>query len=195
MLANRLIKRPPILWLITIITFSTSMVNAQTSWKTFKHPLHKYSISYPPDWALNNMTAVMSFVPPIKSGDSLPAESVNIALDNRKEEPITLDKLAEEYLDQIKQLMGAAGKVKQSKTTIGGLPAVKFDELFEAQGIKQHVNQYIVMKSNIAYIITFNALQTTYPKYQPTAQKIIDSFKLGTEDSKSAQKKRTGNSK
>ena len=162
-----------------ILMIFSATAHAQDGWKTFTHPIHKYSISYPADWIERDKTDYMGFLsPPEDSTDKL-SENVNVVVEDYSQKIImTLDTLVRQNKAAVKKMMGPESKLEESRITLLGEPTSMFDNQWTNNGYHMHLRQFYLIHNNVAYIFTFTALDMTFYKYEETAMKIINSFKF-----------------
>ncbi len=165
--------------ILFIFLWSAMIAFEQNDWKTLKGD--DYSIQYPDDWTLkqtNVMGAKFILFSQLSGPDDKFRDNINLIVQNLPDSRITLDKLVEISIQQIKELITDA-KIIESKRIQG-----KTSDYHKIIYTGKHgvfflkYMQYVWVIDNKAYILTFTAEEKSFDKFFETAKRIMDSFKI-----------------
>jgi hypothetical protein len=147
-------------------------------WKT----LHEsnYSVDYPSTWELNQTKGMGTSFILFARGEAEGKfrENVNLMIQDLTGMGIDLNKYVEVSEQQIRTMLANAKIIgsKRIKTAAG-----EYHEIMYAgdQGA-YHLQwkQYYWVQGEKAYVLTYTATQATYDQYFPTADKVLNSFKI-----------------
>jgi len=149
-----------------------------TDWATFIDSTNTYTLSYPADWNAKVIEGAQFWRSPMEDKHDIFRVNVNLVMQDMPTPPVTL----KEYTDLSRQQingMGGVGKVlSERKVDLNGQEAMEMvcDFLYEGSATK--VKNIFFIKGKHVYLFTFTALPETYDQYEPTASKLMWSFKF-----------------
>jgi len=147
---------------------------------TYENPVEGIRIKYPAGWAKNEEQepSRISFYSPLESESDMFSEHVNILIDDRFTQPITLVEYEEIILDQLDYFFTDYRIVSTSKTTLANSPAHEMVYTATQEKSTAKILQIFTIKDNKVYVITFGAEPNRYSEYLDIAQEMINSFEI-----------------
>ena len=167
---------------IIAVCLATQLCHCQntsnTAWSQLE--TNNFKVRYPASWKLDETGKAGSiffiFAPPDSTGDPF-FENLNLVVQNLQESGIDLDKFVEISESQVKTMMANSQIIKSAR--LDGNPACHEIVFSGTSGIyKLKFRQFYWLINKKSYVLTFTATQNSYSDYLPTAEKIMDSFKL-----------------
>ena len=146
-------------------------------WETFSDA--DYSIQYPADWTLNNQgsmgTSFFIFAPLDKESNQF-RENINLLIQDLSGLNLDLDSYVKISEEQIEKLVSNLKMFESSRKKANGSEFHKF--VYDgSQGVlKLHIKQYVWLKDEKAYILTYTTEQTQKDKHEDLSEKIMSSF-------------------
>lgn len=166
---------------LVVICFCFTTLNAQSvNWKTAEK--NNYSLKHPADWEVNLEgqmgTDIILFSPVAGEGD-LFRENVNVYIEALPNDEIDLATYIGFTEQNIKGFFTNFNMLESVLLEIDSKPVHKL--LYTAdQGLyKLTFEQYISLKGDKAYVLTFTSEQNSYEEYKEVGEKILSSFRLG----------------
>jgi PsbP-like protein len=163
-------------------TTSTSTTTAPISnFQTYSNSAFGIKMQYPSDWLKLNLSANTSsaLIVVFKSPPGTLLGSLNIIAQNLSSQNITLSKLVDMNVNNLKQSGRIVNLVASTPSTLADNPAYKIVYTsISSRGIIFEAMQIFSLIGHKAYFITYVVPSTNYPSYLPTIQAIINSIKI-----------------
>ena len=192
----------------TITTTSTTIskqqalaqTNDNSTFKTYENPAYGIRVQYPSDWEKvepgqisqeSSFNIIVGFVSPKESvSDTSPPAALSIGIHNLSSsssyQNTTLDQYTDVHINAIRREQESL--VESTTTTLSaGSNNTLAQKVVYVNSQGQEVMQVWTIKENKAYHITYAADVARYTDYLPLAQKIIDSFEIGTMSTQEVQ--------
>lgn len=147
---------------------------------TYENPADGIRIKYPAGWVkeeLQSPSRTLFYSPPESESDTF-SEQVNILIDDRFTQPITLDEYEELILDQLKYFFTDYNIISTGETTLANNPALEMVYTATQEKSTAKILQVFTIKNNKVYVITFVSEPREYSDYFGTAQEMINSFEI-----------------
>jgi len=164
--------------LMSIVFLSFSLKTGNEEWKT--HETKYYKIEYPSTWDLNLSgqmnTKFMIFAPTESASDKF-KENVNLISEATKAEQ-TLDTYIKTSIEQIKKVLSGVKIIEDKRIKNNNDEYHKLVYQVKQGAFNLNILQNIRIVKNKSYVLTFTAEKSKYKSYLPTAEKIMDPFKL-----------------
>jgi serine/threonine-protein kinase len=182
----------------TSTTISKQQALAQTNddnstFKTYENPAYGIRVQYPSDWEKVepgqisqeiSFIIIVGFVSPKESvSDTSPPAALSIGIHNLSSsssyQNTTLDQYTDVHVNAIRREQESL--IESTTTTLSASNNNTLaHKVVYVNNQGQEVIQVWTIKENKAYHITYAADVARYPDFLPLAQKIIDSFEIGT---------------
>lgn len=150
----------------------------------YQNDTYKFRIQYPEKWSKEEgaYSTIVSFKSPEEAGDTF-VENVNVVTEDVSQVPgITPEKYEEAAVDQIKKSTELKNfKQTESKSmTLAGLPgrALVYTAKYGPSDVSLYTRQYLTIKNNTVYIITYTASQEKPNAFMDEVQKMVGSFEI-----------------
>jgi hypothetical protein len=152
---------------------------------TFEDKKFGITIQYPSDWELDaedslpehSLTKVMGFYSPKESDTDSFQESLVIKTE-RLPTSLALNKAAEKLLSNDARSLPKFDLISSKPTVIKGSPAYSLIYTYKDSDFgKIREMDLLVEKSNMMYVLEYNAKPANFDNYFPTIQKMINTFK------------------
>jgi eukaryotic-like serine/threonine-protein kinase len=142
---------------------------------TYDNPVFGISIQYPSGWGRLDLSfledsADIQFYP---LNETSVVENVRIQTTDLPVQNMTLQEYTNTYVSSIEE--GEVDILESTQATLSGLPSQKI-VFITAEGLK--TMQTWTIKDDKVYTITYIAEEEDYENYLPTAQRMIESFKI-----------------
>lgn len=162
----------------------------QQQYSSYANPQDKFSIQYPSDWSVEQggrAGVIATFSSPLESRFDTFAENFIIGVEN-----LTAGASLDNYSRSVVALLesqppGPEFNLTGSpiSTTFGGLPAQKVGFRLTAPNEQGHGSeaalqgvQIWAIDNDTAYVLSFTAEQSTFSRYLPVIDHIVDSFRI-----------------
>ena len=166
-----------------------------STFKVYENPTFAIRMQYPSDWEKvepgqisyeSSFNIIVGFVSPKESvSDTSPPPALSIGIQNLSfSQNITLDQYSAAHINFIRQ---QASVLESNTTTLKGNNNFPAHKIVYINNEGQKIMQVWTIKGDKAYHITYAANETRYNDYLPLAQKIIDSFEIGTMSTQEVQ--------
>ncbi len=147
-------------------------------WETYERD--KFTVNYPSNWELNALGGrFYSFFiySPKSSEDDAVLEMVQLQVSGLSNlgDNVTLEGAVKFFNDKRKFFVSVK---EESWTEKGGHPCYEVIYTVGSGEKKQKMKEYRWVKDNTIYLLSFEALETTFDEYLPIGGKIINSFSL-----------------
>jgi hypothetical protein len=189
----------------TSTTISKQQALAQTNddnstFKLYEKPTFGIRVQYPSDWEKvepgeisdeSSFNIIVGFVSPKESvSDTSPPAALSIGIHNLSSsssyQNTTLDQYTDVHVNAIRREQESLIESTTTTLSASNNNTLAHKVVYvNSQG--QEVMQVWTIKENKAYHITYAADVARYPDYLPLAQKIIDSFEIGTMSTQEVQ--------
>ena len=167
-------------------TNSTSSANntsanntSSTNFLTYSNSTNGIRIQYPSSWLKeesHNQSSndIVKFSAP---AGAAPA-SLNIVGGKPAPQSIPLSVYINASIYLLKHAFGNFTLIESNATTLGGIPAHKmvYTATLPSSGLNLKFMQIFAIKDGKSFVITFGTVPTIFSIYQPTIQKMVDSF-------------------
>ncbi len=163
-----------VICLAIILGFCSVSLVAAEQIQIYKSPLFDFEISYPEDWQVKEISGVTAFISPLDGADDKFSENVNIVIEDISAYQMSAEQYAKEA---DKSWLAADGKLKIidfSQVMLNGEEA--YCTIAENDNLK--FKQYILVKNNRAYVLTYTGQPDGFNKFQDIAENIIKTFKV-----------------
>ncbi len=170
--------------LITTIVLSgvVSFAEEETgiSLEQYNNAEFNLNINYPSDWEVqeNFMGTVAIFLSPQESPTDQFRENLNIVTQDLTQQPMTLDEYFETSIAQIKQLMTDFQQVSSEKVNFLNEEAYSIIYTATQGSFKVKIMQYLYIKDNTAYVVTYSAEEENYNQYISIIEQMLNSFRI-----------------
>jgi hypothetical protein len=171
----------------SLLLTAISSSQAQTEFLTYENNDFGFSIRYPSDWKKeeeytsksSNVNIVVSFAK--QNGSRIDTEAdLYIRTEDFLGKNVTLEDFAQQQKAYTSSLL-AVSSFNESKTIIGNKPAWQLEYIFKGiGGIARHSLNSLMINDNTGYSFVFSTDKKSFDRYFPIAQKMIDSFHIGT---------------
>jgi hypothetical protein len=166
-----------------------------STFKLYENPTFAIRMQYPSDWEkvepgqssqTSNFNIIVGFVSPKESvSDTSPPPALSIGIQNlSSSQNITLDQYSAAHINFIRQ---QASVLESNTINLKGNNNMLAHKIVYINNEGQKIMQVWTIKGDKAYHITYAANETRYNDYLPLAQKIIDSFEIGTMSTQEVQ--------
>jgi hypothetical protein len=140
-----------------------------------------YQIDAPDGWEKkenreNGIHSTIIFSPLENAADNF-KDNVNVVTEKVPSQ-YDLDAYVNTSLANIGKYLTAFREINRSETTVNGIPARVINYNHNMQGYTFDVMVYLLLKNNIAYIITCSTKKGDMEKYRTDFQSIANSFKI-----------------
>jgi hypothetical protein len=163
---------------ITISLLSFSQEKSDSDWSTLDE--NDFSVDYPNSWQLNTsgkMNSVFFLHSEPETNDTF-SENINLITQDLSQQKMSLTEFVDLSLDQVKTALPDSEIIKSEFKEKKGTQYYEVIWKGYVADNNLQFKQYLFMKDNNAYILTFTALQSTFDAYLPKVNKIFNSFKL-----------------
>lgn len=147
----------------------------------FSNAFHKFSVEFPDTWELEQGFSsegldfvVVALSPSEGEGDKF-IENMNILVEELTE-AVPLDQYFDWNLRGLKQELPGFTVKDQSKVEIDGVPMVRIAYTWTVDDSETSTYQYIFVKENKGFVLTFSSNPEKFEQYRPTFDKIARSF-------------------
>jgi hypothetical protein len=172
--------------------------NGNISSLTYENPIYGISIEYPSSWtyqepqqepsANTTIFSIVDIAPPI-SEDPNVVTNFQIGIENL-ESRVSLDQYTRTVINSYRGNLNFSLISVDDSSTLSGRPAyeIVFTDVIEDGVERKSIERGTVDEANNrAYYLAFNTETSTYEKFLPIVQTMIDSFKLSTSDPSSME--------
>ncbi len=152
--------------------------STNTNYKEYKNTVKGFSIYAIKEWHVeeNIKQAAFASFNTEKGKDDF-AESVNILIQDMKENPVTLQQYTDGSVKDIKKLTNA--NIESSEDVMfGGLNGHKIVYSNLAKSINYKKMSVYTIKDGKVYLLTYTAKSDTYSKYSDKIEEVVKSFKF-----------------
>lgn len=152
--------------------------SANTNYKEYKNTVKGFSIYAIKEWHVeeNIKQAAFASFNTKKDKDDF-AESVNILIQDMKENPVTLQQYTDGSVKDIKKLTNANIETSED-VTFGGLNGHKIVYSNLAKSVNYKKMSVYTMKEGKVYLLTYTAKSDTYSKFIDKIEEVVKSFKF-----------------
>ena len=165
-------------------TNSTLNETSDIEWKVYKNPILGFEVKYPSDWILEEGNNGISTHPITKQltdkeGHILEPHPIFKLFFDNSQKIESLDKFTRERVNYYQVLNGF--KISQlNSTNLGPYPGNKivFTWTPTNDNVLRKTMEIDAIIENYPYIVTFDSFESTYAKYLPIVEKMLDSFKI-----------------
>jgi hypothetical protein len=194
----------------TITTTSTNIsrqqealaqTNDNSTFKLYENPTFGIRMQYPSDWEKvepgqisyeSSFNIIVGFVSPKESvSDTSPPAALSIGIHNLSSsssyQNTTLDQYTDAHINAIRREQESLVESATTTLSAGSNNNTLAHKVVYVNSQGQEQMQVWTIKENKAYHITYAADVARYPDYLPLAQKIIDSFEIGTMSTQEVQ--------
>ena len=169
------------------------------AFKTYENPKFGLTVSYPPDWAVDelrkdpavpsNNSIVAIFKSPSQGPNDKYLENVIVNIQGPRADIRSLEAYTANSEAAFKNMSDTIKITKSGKETLAGLPAHQL--LYTSTGIPglnlEKMQVFTVINNNTAYVITYGAEQAEYDKNIQDVEKMINSVKIDRNAMKNVQ--------
>src|SRR5919112_1302958 len=178
-----------------------AQTNDNSTFKLYENPTFGIRMQYPSDWEKvepgqisheSSFNIIVGFVSPKESAsDTSPPAAISIGIHNLSSsssyQNTTLDQYTDVHINAIRREQESLVQSTTTTLSAGSNNNTLAHKVVYVNSQGQEVMQVWTIKENKAYHITYAADVARYPDYLPLAQKIIDSFKIGTMSTQEVQ--------
>ncbi|MCC5829386.1 MAG: DcrB-related protein [Phycisphaeraceae bacterium] len=140
---------------------------------------HGFSIKGPEGWERlpGEMGTEIMFLSPMEDEDTEFRANLNVVVENLPKE-MDLSAYLQVALDQLSKVMTDFQKLDQGEVTIADKPGKRLEYTHRMGVFRFHVDQYFVVHSNRAYVITCTAVEGTLDDYRDEFKAMLDSMQF-----------------
>ena len=178
-----------------------AQTNDNSTFKLYENPTFGIRMQYPSDWEKvepgqisheSSFNIIVGFVSPKESAsDTSPPAAISIGIHNLSSsssyQNTTLDQYTDVHINAIRREQESLVESTTTTLSTGSNNNTLAHKVVYVNSQGQEVMQVWTIKENKAYHITYAADVARYPDYLPLAQKIIDSFEIGTMSTQEVQ--------
>jgi hypothetical protein len=172
---------------IMVLVLLPQNIIAQAEFLAYQNNDFGFSIQYPSDWKKeeqytsksSNVNIVVSFAKQNESRINTEAD-LYIRTEDFLGKNVSLEDFAHQQKAYTSSLL-AVSSFNESKAIIGNKPAWQLEYIFKGiGGIARHGLNSLMINDNMGYSLVFSTDKKSFDKYFPIAQKMTDSFHIGT---------------
>ena len=138
-----------------------------------------YQVQPPANWDIQDQAggSTIIFFCPIEEKSEQMRENINIHVDDLTNSPMTLDDYSNASMNGFETMLGDFSIIEPvEKTTLGGLAAEKLSFFGTLQNIRFKFKSIYGVDSKNAYVLTYTAIESSYPNFLPNFEKFVASF-------------------
>jgi eukaryotic-like serine/threonine-protein kinase len=172
---------------IMVLVLLPQNIIAQAEFLAYQNNDFGFSIQYPSNWKKeeeytsksSNVNIVVSFAK--QNGSRIDTEAdLYIRTEDFLGKNVTLEDFAQQQKAYTSSLL-AVSSFNESKAIIGNRPAWQLEYIFKGiGGITRHGLNSLMINDNTGYSMVFSTDKKSFDRYFPIAEKMIDSFQIGT---------------
>ena len=178
-----------------------AQTNDNSTFKLYENPTFGIRMQYPSGWEKvdpgqisheSTFNIIVGFVSPKESAsDTSPPAAISIGIHNLSSsssyQNTTLDQYTDVHINAVRREQESLVESTTTTLSAGSNNNTLAHKVVYVNSQGQEVMQVWTIKENKAYHITYAADVARYPDYLPLAQKIIDSFEIGTMSTQEVQ--------
>ncbi|MFM5916290.1 MAG: PsbP-related protein [Novosphingobium sp.] len=151
---------------------------------TYVDPTYGYSVTYPASWQFKppNADGRIFMTSPLEGPQDNFKENVNFVLKKFGDPSFELRGKCADFMGNFAQQYEAYKAGQCADVTWNGVNAMRadysFDKTDNGTTRRIHALQTFAIKNDYLYIVTLTAIESTYPRYLPIANKVIASIKI-----------------
>ena len=167
-------------YFIALLLLTSSCKQAKhPDWKTLDKT--EYSVQYPANWLLSEKGSegVLFILEPSDTvNNKMHLNGINLTVRPANSKELDLKKLSTIMQDElVKRIPGThiiESEVKKNKNS----EYYKLHFQADINTLSLECEQYLWLKNDKSYVLTFRSNKSTFPQYQETAEDILNSFSL-----------------
>ncbi|MGB3849496.1 MAG: hypothetical protein WA958_05975 [Tunicatimonas sp.] len=139
-----------------------------------------YTISYPTEWSLDQsgqMGTSFILLSPLSSSEDKFRENVNLIVQDISAYDLDLDQYVKISEDQVKTMITNANILLSERVEQNGSAFHKVVYTGQQGAFDLKFEQYYWVEGKEAYVLTFTAQVDQFDAYQPTGERVLDSFR------------------
>lgn len=165
---------------VTFGVYAQNSSQANTIYLNWKrHEGSNFSIRYPSSWDLNlerKMGETFILYSPIETSQDKFRENVNLYEENLISTNLSLDQYAQSSINQVRNFINNFILIESKKMKIGTNEYYQLIYKGDQGVLKLIFTQYMWVKGNKTYILTFTSEQSKYPKFKELGESILKSY-------------------
>ena len=147
--------------------------------KTYTNARYLYSVDYPADWRVKEISRVTLFMSPLESREDKFAENVEVDVDDlSREEEVSLIEYHRQSVSLATGILKDFKLLEEAKTEFMGREAIAVLYTATVKERSFRFKKIVFMVGKSAYAVTYNALDEDFEKYLPVAEKIMRSLQV-----------------
>jgi len=142
---------------------------------------HNYTIEYPGTWRIDTSGAMGTdaiILSPLENETDKFSENINIMVQDLKGQKIDLEKYKQITDKQLLEMVTDYQGFESVIVKTGQKEYFSVTYAMTQNKIRLKITSICFIKNEKAYLVTFTAVFDKYDQYQPTAQSILNSFRL-----------------
>jgi serine/threonine-protein kinase len=172
---------------IFLVVLAVGCTGTGVEFSTYINSVHGLRMDYPSDWEVSEhesheegLFASLFMSQQENSSDNF-QENVNVLVRDMSDYPITFENFTTVNLQLLEQLtLGSFTLITSTQTTLAGNEAHKIVYTLGSNGYPtMKLMQVWTVKDDVAYVITYTALDDAYSRFLATVQHMIDSLEIG----------------
>jgi serine/threonine-protein kinase len=164
--------------MIKAVFLFLSLCVFQTTMLTYNNVLNKFKIDYPNNWVQKNNVNAILFCSPKEDDKDNFQENVNILLQDLSAHPMNLEEYADITKKQVAENVGSSAMLSIKDVIFSGRKSKEISFNLNLSGKDLKVRQFVFIKENIAYLLTYTAEQSQFEKYKDISTKVMNSFRF-----------------
>jgi len=165
--------RKTVFVLCVIFFLSASLAQAEKMSK-YKDNDFGFTLKYPSSWEKRQISGLTAFISPLESDKDLFRENVSVGSEDISQYPITLAEYIRISLENWRKETPEVKVLGRSKVKLDNKDATY---VTCKTGNTKH-RQYYLLHENIAYVLTYTAMEKQFDSYLKHAEKIIKSLDI-----------------
>lgn len=161
------------------LLFSAACACAAPEKTTYTNPRYLYSVSYPPEWRVKEISKVTLFLAPLQSSQDKFAENVEVSVEDLSQAgEVSLIDYHRRSIGKAAEMLKDFKLLEEAKTEFLGREAVAV--LYTAV-IKERLFRFkkmVFLAGTDAYAVTYSGLSEDFDEFLPAADKIMRSMQV-----------------
>lgn len=141
---------------------------------TYKSPFFNFVINYPQNWEIKQISGIVAFLSPMENNEDKFRENVNVLVEDLSNNPLNLEQYEKAAVDAWLKADSKLRLIDTQKINLKGQDA--FYTIAENDTLK--FKQYILVKNNKAFVLTFTSEPGKFDKFLNIAETIMKSFEI-----------------
>ena len=167
-------------FLITFSLLNSSCKQAKhPDWKTLDKP--EFSVQYPPNWIESETGAggtTFILEPADSANNKMHLLGINLTVRPANAKDIDIKKLSSMMRDELSKKIPGINIIESEVKKGSGGDFYKLHFQADLMNFSLECEQYLWLKNNKSYVLTFRGIKSTFPQYQETEEDVLNSFKL-----------------